>query len=203
MKRLLVLFFSLLTSLAIAQSVPVTLLYYNFGTHIWTINAVPSPTKTLTPTATPTGTLTPSATPTATPVPTNSGYALYVQSALLNAFSDAQTIYFGGINTIPIQTPGISRIYVPKAGTIKSSVIYLHASTGGTNEDWPVYIRLNDTTDYLIGITSTSNVNKLWSNFDGLTIPVSAGDFLEIKLINPTWSVNPADGTFGGSIFVR
>ncbi len=42
---------------------------------------------------------------------------------------------------------------------------------------------------------------RVWSNPD-LAIEVVAGDYVEIKSINPTWGTNPNTTIFGGYIKV-
>lgn len=130
-----------------------------------------------------------------------SGYTLSVQ-ALTSSPVDAQTIYFGQLPKSPVTTANISKVYIPKSGTIKRAQIYCYSGTAGTNQAWSLYVRLNNTTDTLISTLSVATNERVFSN-SGLSISVVAGDYIEIKSINPTWSTNPATTIFGGYIYIE
>ncbi len=118
------------------------------------------------------------------------GYTLFGQSAPYNP-ADSVTEYFGNLNKADTMKTRVGRIYVPKAGTIKAVEIYSYAATAGTAEDWPISIRLNDTTDTLIATVGVANSERRWSNV-ALAIAVAVGDFLQFKSVNPAWATNPA-----------
>jgi len=131
------------------------------------------------------------------------GYALTVTAANLATTTDAQTIYFGSLAGVaPSSTAAISRIYIPKTGTIKVAQIVAHAATAGTGESWSLYVRLNNTTDTLIQTVASTAAFRTWIN-TSLSIAVVAGDYIEIKSINPTWATNPANVRFGGVIYIE
>lgn len=129
------------------------------------------------------------------------GYTLSVQ-ALTSSPVDAQTIYFGQLPKAPVTTAGISKVYIPKSGTIKHAQIYCYSGTAGTNQAWSLYVRLNNTTDTLISTLSVATNERVFSN-SSLSISVVAGDYIEIKSINPTWATNPATTIFGGYIYIE
>lgn len=129
------------------------------------------------------------------------GYAINVQ-ALTSSPTDAQTIYFGTMPKAPTTTGATSKIYIRKAGTIKIAEIYCYSGTAGTSEAWSLYIRKNNTTDTLIATLSVATSERVFSN-TGLSIAVVAGDYIEIKSINPTWSTNPLTTIFGGYIYIE
>lgn len=124
------------------------------------------------------------------------GYTLSVQ-ALTSSPTDAQTIYFGNMPKAPTTTAAISKIYIRKAGTIKIAEIYCFSGTAGTNEAWVLSIRKNNTTDTQIASVSLAASERVFSN-TGLSIAVAAGDYIEIKSVNPTWATNPLTTIFGG-----
>lgn len=130
-----------------------------------------------------------------------SGYTLAVQ-ALTSSPTDAQTIYFGNLPKAPVTTQGTSRIYIRTAGTIKRAEIYCQSGTAGSNEAWVISIRLNNSGDTQIGSLSVSTSERVWSN-TGLSIAVVAGDYIEIKSVNPTWGTNPLTTIFGGYIYIE
>jgi hypothetical protein len=128
-------------------------------------------------------------------------YTLSVQ-ALTSSPTDAQTVYFGNLPKAPTTTAGISRVYIPKTGTIKAIRIWCYSGTAGTNEAWSLYIRLNNTTDTLIATLSLNTAARDFSN-TGLNIAVTAGDYFEIKGIQPTWATNPLTTIFGGYVYIE
>jgi hypothetical protein len=131
---------------------------------------------------------------------TTLGYTLSVQ-ALTSSPVDAQTIYFGNLPKAPVTVAATSKVYIPKAGTIKRAEIYCYSGTAGTNQAWSGYIRLNNTTDTLIATLSVATSERVFSN-SSLSIAVVAGDYFEIKFINPTWATNPLTTIFGGYVYI-
>jgi len=132
------------------------------------------------------------------PIP---GYTLSVQ-ALTSSPVDAQTIYFGNLPKAPVTTANISKVYIPKSGTIKRAEIYCYSGTAGTNQAWSGYVRLNNLTDTLISTLSVATNERVFTN-SSLSIVVVAGDYIEIKFINPTWATNPLTTIFGGYIYIE
>ena len=129
------------------------------------------------------------------------GYAITVQ-ALTSSPADGATVYFGMLPRAPTTTAGTSRVYIRKAGTIKVAEIYCYSGTAGTNEAWSLYVRLNNTTDYLISTLSVNTNQRVFSN-ESLDIAVIAGDYIEIKSVQPTWATNPATTIYGGYIYIE
>lgn len=130
-------------------------------------------------------------------------YVLNVTAALLATTTDAQTNYWGCLSALPPgTTAGISKVYIPKAGTIKVARIIWNAGTAGTNQSFSMYIRVNNTTDTLIATVADVNATKEFSNTN-LNIPVIAGDYIEIKNVFPTWTTNPANVRLGGVVYVE
>jgi hypothetical protein len=129
------------------------------------------------------------------------GYTLSVQ-ALTSSPVDAQTIYFGNLPKAPVTVAATSKVYIPKAGTIKRAEIYCYSGTAGTNQAWSGYVRLNNATDTLIATLSVATNERVFSN-SALSIAVVAGDYIEIKFINPTWATNPLTTIFGGYIYIE
>lgn len=129
------------------------------------------------------------------------GYTLSVQ-ALTSSPVDAQTIYFGNLPKAPVTTAGTSKVYIPKSGTIKRAEIYCYSGTAGTNQAWSLYVRLNNLTDTLISTLSVATNERVFTN-SSLSISVVAGDYIEIKSINPTWATNPLTTIFGGYIYIE
>lgn len=130
------------------------------------------------------------------------GYCLNVQAASQSTTTDSQTLYWGGMVVAPSTTANRWRVYCPKAGTIKAAFIYSYAGTAGTAEAWSMSIRKNNTTDYLIQSLAVAANDRVWSN-QVLSIPVVAGDYIEIKKVVPAWVTNPATVTRTGQIYIE
>lgn len=129
------------------------------------------------------------------------GYAINVQ-ALTSSPADGATVYFGTLPKAPTTTANISKVYIRRAGTIRVAEIYCYSGTAGTNEAWSLYIRLNNTTDTLIATLSVATRERVFSN-TGLSIAVSAGDYIEIKGVQPTWATNPLTTIYGGYVYIE
>ncbi len=129
------------------------------------------------------------------------GYTVPINAALYVAPADAATVYWGIHNKAPSATAATSKIYFRAAGTISIAEIYTYATTAGTAEAWSLYIRKNDTTDYLIGSQSLATNERVWAN-TAQAVPVVAGDYVEIKSVNPTWATNPGGVSIGGYLYV-
>ena len=128
------------------------------------------------------------------------GYAINVQ-ALTSSPGDGATVYFGMLPKAPIASAGVSRVYIRKAGTIRIAEIYCYAGTAGTNENWSLYIRVNNTTDYLIATVGLNTNMRVFSNAN-LSIAMNAGDYFEIKSVQPTWATNPLTCIYGGYVYI-
>lgn len=129
------------------------------------------------------------------------GYPLFVE-AISYSPVDAQTTYFGNRPIVPSTTAATNKIYIRQNGTITKSYIWSYSGTAGTSESWPFYIRKNNAADYLIETKSVSAQERAWDNVS-LSIPVVAGDYLEIKQVNPTWATNPATTILGGYVYLE
>ena len=128
------------------------------------------------------------------------GYAINVQ-ALTSSPADGATVYFGMLPKAPITTANVSKVYIRKAGTIKIAEIYCYSGTAGTNQAWSLYIRKNNSQDYLIATLSVATNERVFTN-SSLSIAMAAGDYFEIKGIQPTWTTNPATTIYGGYVYI-
>ena len=132
-----------------------------------------------------------------------SGLGMTIQvQALTSSPTDAATVYFGMLPKAPTTTANISKVYIRKAGTIKIAEIYCYSGTAGTAEAWSLYIRKNNTTDYLIATVSAATSERVFTNA-ALSIAVAAGDYVEIKGPQPTWSTNPLTTIYGGYFYIE
>ena len=130
---------------------------------------------------------------------TGLGAMINVQ-ALTSSPADGQTVYFGMLPKAPTTTAHISKIYIRSACTLKRAEIYCYSGTAGTNETWSLYIRKNNTTDTLIKTLNVNTNERVFTN-DALSISLVAGDYIEIKGVQPTWATNPATTIYGGYLY--
>lgn len=130
------------------------------------------------------------------------GYALTIVAGNAATMTDAQTIYFGGLAAnAPSTTDAIQQIVIPFTGTITKAVVFSRAGTAGTGESWTLNLRLNSSSDTAIASVASATASRTWTS-GALSVGVTAGDFVEIKSVNPTWATNPANVAFGGAIYV-
>lgn len=129
------------------------------------------------------------------------GYVINVQ-ALTSSPGDNATVYFGMLPKAPTTTANISRVYIPKAGTIKRAEIWTYSGTAGTNESWSLYVRLNNTSDTLIATLAVNTKDRRFYN-DALNIAVSVCDYIEIKGVQPAWATNPLTTIYGGYVYIE
>lgn len=128
-------------------------------------------------------------------------YAINVQ-ALTSSPTDAQTVFFGMLPKVPVTAAATSKVHIRRTGTITGAEIYCFSGTAGTNEAWTISIRKNNTTDYTIATVSAATSERIFTN-QALSIPVVAGDYIEIKSVNPTWATNPLTTIFSGYIIIE
>ena len=122
--------------------------------------------------------------------------------ALTSSPADGATIYFGILPKAPATSANISKVYVRALLTIKKVEVYCYSGTAGTSEAWSLYIRKNNTTDFLIATLSVSANERVFSN-TGLNILMVPGDYFEIKGIQPTWATNPLTTIYGGQVYLE
>ena len=113
-------------------------------------------------------------------------------------------IYFGNNAKSATTTAGRNKVYIRQSGTITSAELYSYCITAaGTNENISVYIRLNNTTDYLVQTVGSASAERIFSN-TGLDIAVVAGDYFEIKMVTPaSFSTAPQGFTIAGNVYLK
>ena len=85
----------------------------------------------------------------------------------------------------------VNRIYFRRDGVIHGCGIGILTGVTGTSETSSFYIRLNNTTDYLVTSAVANNATTLYINNSSLAIPIADGDYIEFKWLTPTWSTPP------------
>lgn len=130
------------------------------------------------------------------------GYVLFANSAIFSP-TDATAYYFGSLWTYaPTNSDGAQKVFIPVSGVLdRVDISVTIITTYGSTELSSIYLRKNGTTDYLLSsvfnLSGNAAVNKT-----GLTVSVTAGDYVEIKWITPTWATNPAGLLVNATIHV-
>lgn len=118
-----------------------------------------------------------------------------------SAMTDGATYYWGTSGAFgAVTTQGLTRIYNLTGKTLTIVAISTFVRwTVGTSESSTVYLRYNNTTDYSIG-TVAGNVAQTELSLTGQSIAWASGDYVEMKMVNPTWVTNPSGMSAGGQI---
>lgn len=87
----------------------------------------------------------------------------------------------------------VQKVYFPIRNIIKAVIFNTYANTvAGSAESISVYLRINNTTDYLIGTIATVGPERKFLRND-LNIVMNENDFFEFKMVCPTWVTNPTN----------
>lgn len=118
----------------------------------------------------------------------------FARSCLTGNPADATTYFIAnGVSlTSFTSSVGSSRYIFAKSGTIaKCYGVLTVQGTLGTAGSSTISIRLNNSSDTTVtsSLAATASANTF--NNTGLSIAVVAGDYIEIKMLTPTWATNP------------
>lgn len=117
---------------------------------------------------------------------------------------DDQTVYFCSTPQQPATNENNRAVIILQSGTITRAALIMNTTAGnaGTNEAISLYIRVNHTTDYLVKTLSSTSGTRLFDNYS-LSIPVTQGDIIEMKVDPGTWATNPTSVHWSGNILIR
>jgi len=108
--------------------------------------------------------------------------------------ADNTTYYFGAQYTVAPGTGATARIfYMPYECTLIGYTIGI-AYNVGSSETSELYCRINNTTDVQLGGNFSGGATIFTQGTTAAT-NVSAGDYLNIKWVCPTWATNPTAAT--------
>lgn len=138
----------------------------------------------------------------------NTSYSI-AGSLQKSSFANGTTYYFGcHPQTTLSTTADIHRVYIPKSGTITRIYFSIlnNAGVQGAPTNVPIYLRLNNTTDYL-AVNAVLNMASSAAayNVNSASITVSSGDYFEFKQVSPTWSGGagaPTNIQYGWQVFI-
>ncbi len=114
------------------------------------------------------------------------------------------TMIFGDTQGASLGT-GRSQIYFPIAGKIVAADVHVIVNTTiGSSEAGSAYLRINNTTDYLISSSVVwSTAGRVARYLNTLNIDVTTSDYFEIKIVNPTWTTTPTNVRYYGHVMVQ
>lgn len=133
------------------------------------------------------------------------GYVLFMSNAIGSPVDGA--VYYiataSVLNDYTTLTNSVTKLYIPVSGTITTAYGAFYTSgTLGSSQNVTLAIRLNNTTDTTISSTIQLTSAEVGFNNTGLSISVSAGDYISFKMTCPTWSPNPTGVSVAISVFV-
>lgn len=133
-----------------------------------------------------------------TPTPTTVVTDMFFLQGSNFSPADSTTRYISGLPITPQTTYAAGHYTAPVAGTITAAAFNWYSSgTAGSNETISIYVRVNDTTDYLIASVGNTNANKQFIN-GALSISLAANDTFNVKMVFPAWATNPTTCNIGG-----
>jgi hypothetical protein len=95
------------------------------------------------------------------------------------------------------------RVYIARGATMKVVRVYWHAwGTAGSSNDISVYIRVNNTDDYLVNTLGNTAAAKVFLNA-AIDIAFFGGDYFEIKIVCPTWTTNPTGVRLSFTVYLE
>lgn len=124
---------------------------------------------------------------------------LFVQAAQ-HTPTVSTTMYIGDKSLQPAANDVSRRVYVSGKRILKGVDFNARGNTAGSNEAWAFYVRVNDTTDYLISSLSISNQTRRWVNMS-MDIALNDGDFFTLKSTTPPWGTVPTGVSYSGNVF--
>ena len=130
------------------------------------------------------------------------GYQVDWNTAL-TAPADSQTYYIGPGGPLAT-TAAIAVMPITKAGTITdiSVEIGVHG-TLGTTENATLALGLNNTSFTTISSTARHNAARQAYTLTGQSIAVVAGDYLQLRIVEPAFVTNPTNVIYGCHVFVE
>ena len=108
--------------------------------------------------------------------------------------TDGFTYYFANIPaSTPTTTLAPNVIYLMTRCKITGAYIVTYSSgAAGTAEDVSLYVRVNNTTNYLIQTVGVAAIQRDFSNVN-MNVPLEPTDFISIIMVCPTWETNPTN----------
>jgi len=137
--------------------------------------------------------------------PSNMVYSLEFNMLINISPTNGSTIIFGNSQGASLST-GRSQIYFPMAGKLVAADVHVIVNTTlGSGETGSAYIRVNNTTDYLISSSLVWNTAGRVSRYlvSNLSADITTSDYFELKVVHPTWLTTPTNVRYYGHVLVQ
>lgn len=133
------------------------------------------------------------------------GSVIFLQTSIGNPADSATYFLAQAISLITNTTSnGSTRFVIPTTGTITACYgAFTVQGSLATSETSTLAIRLNNTTDTNVTTSLLFNATSNAVSNSSLSISVTAGDFIELKLICPVWATNPLTVSASISILIK
>lgn len=119
---------------------------------------------------------------------------------------DSTTYYFGPGPISPLDSAGAHKFGIEHKCRIVASYlsVLVLGGTVGSGESSSLYIRKNDTTDYLITSSLLHNAvfQAVYRNTT-LNVPLTIADFIEAKVVTPAWVTNPTGVVYNLQLLIE
>lgn len=123
----------------------------------------------------------------------NGSYVLQASTYFSISPNSNTSYYFGSISAAAGSLAnyiGPNKIYIPRSGTVKNIYGGIYQNPGSA-ETSSIYLEVNSATDYLISNNISNSSSSYTFNNTSLNIPVSAGNYILLKWVTPTWATLP------------
>lgn len=125
----------------------------------------------------------------------SAGYSGLIQINNWGDWNPADSTTYNMLNQetlVTASTSDISHMMIAKTATItKCSGLITIAGTLGSNENVTVAIRVNGGSSTNVTTTWQWNAASSSFNVSGLSIAVTAGDYIQLRVTTPAWATNP------------
>jgi hypothetical protein len=118
--------------------------------------------------------------------------------------ADSTSYYFGCMySQAPNSTANLAKLPILVDGWIRRvSVFFYNSGTLGSSEASSLYLRINNSVDYLISaLIKNDAATASFATYD-LSIPVAKGDTFEFKWVTPAWVTNPTNVRIAGFVYI-
>ena len=129
------------------------------------------------------------------------GYSLQMAPTATNLLS-ATTYYCGSATVALTTTQNQYRCYIPKGGTVRAAYIYFVKIAGGvyTSGNFIMSVNVNNSATEIMSVANSNT--QLFSN-TALSVAVTQGDILELKITMPTMSSTATSCYIAATIYIE
>ncbi len=131
---------------------------------------------------------------------TDKGYTMSFQDSITNPV-DSQGYHIGILHFMNTDSYSTVALSIPKSGTVKYAHIRVYLTGTVSSESFTVYVSIGGLSSQAIAtISSTAFMSFLNSS---MSLSVTAGDLITIRIVTPAWTTNPTGMAVGGFIYIE